>query len=192
MSEPTYPFSGANFKAHTVATHALIALVIIIAFAVAYVLVRTTSPIPEHLPMVLGFSAVGFIVVWIVLLTTFDAKNTAQYINERERMEKVLLDLVELIDSTKSIDLGQKRVLLEWYVKEMGYLNWPLAAEHLKHVDFKAGGSMHQILDVLNRETAAEVIKKIGDNGGTLPHQQVDVLNGNSMLFSKIKVVILP
>ena len=190
MSDSTYPYSRINFKAHTVATHALIVLVIIIAIAMSYVLTRATSPLPEHLPMVLGFSAVGL--VWIFAASTFDAKKTAGYIYQRERFEQTLLNLLKVIDSNDSIPMEQKRLIFEWYINEMNTLDWSVASKHLSHVHFKNGGSMCQILDILNREAAAKVLKKIEENGGIIPNQQVEMLNGQSVNYTKIRMAIQP
>ena len=192
MSQTHYPFTNTSFRAHEVAIYALGAVLVLIATTIGWVLWEPTVALPPHMAMTMAGGSLVFFLVWIFLLSTFDAKKTADRIYQLERMERIFMNLLQDIDNTKEITQEQKRVLFEGYIGDMRGIDWTVAAKHLGHVHFTPGGAMSSILETLDRETTAQVLKKIEENGGILPYQQVSQLNELSMDYSKIKMAILP
>ena len=189
MSQTHYPFTNTSFKAHEVAIYALGAVLVLIATTIGWVLWEPTVALPQHMAMTMAGGSLVFFLVWIFLLSTFDAKKTAARIQYLEYLENILLNMVHVVDTTTMLDPAQKRAVLETYIELLkSRADEPASKQHLKHVSTR--GFITALLVDLDREAAAEAIEKIKENGGRLPHQQIDLLNYNSGQYSMMKDVI--
>ncbi|OGG70401.1 hypothetical protein A3I99_01180 [Candidatus Kaiserbacteria bacterium RIFCSPLOWO2_02_FULL_45_11b] len=164
MSQTHYPFTNTSFKAHEVAIYALGAVLVLIATTIGWVLWEPTVALPPHMAMTMAGGSLVFFLVWIFLLSTFDAKKTADRIHHLEQLESVLLQVVTKIDWSTTMDSAQKRFFLETYIDALRKIDRFAAEAHLKNGGFNRAGAVTQILEELRREKGTELKSKIDAN----------------------------